>query len=82
MCLMLLDVLDLTLALTSEFLLVRCKLACSLACKFRDKAQPKAHLQTEPTHKKDGSVGCRKPATAAAKCYGHGSAKGRVRVDA
>jgi hypothetical protein len=33
-----LDVLDLTLALTSEFLLVRCKLACSLACKFPDKA--------------------------------------------
>ena len=38
MVLMLLDVLDLTLALTSEFLLVRCKLACSLACKFPDKA--------------------------------------------
>ena len=38
MCLMLLDVLDLTLVITSEFLLVRCKLACSLACKFPDKA--------------------------------------------
>ena len=38
MCLMLLDVLDLTLALTSELLLVRCKLACSLACKYSDKA--------------------------------------------
>ena len=38
MCLMLLDVLDLTLVLTSELLLVRCKLACSLACKFPAKA--------------------------------------------
>ena len=38
MCLMLLDLLDLTLALTSEFLLVRCELACSLACKDSDKA--------------------------------------------
>ena len=38
MCLMLLDVLDLTLALTTEFLLVRCKLACPLACKYPDKA--------------------------------------------
>ena len=38
MVLMLLDVLDLTLVLRSEFLLVSCKLACSLACKFPDKA--------------------------------------------
>ena len=38
MVLMLLDVLDLTLILTSELLLVRCKLACSLACEDSDKA--------------------------------------------
>ena len=38
MCLMLLDVLDLTLVLTSEYLFVRCKLACPLACKHSDKA--------------------------------------------
>ena len=44
MCLMLLDVLDLTLAVTSVFLLVRCKLACSLACKISAKAEPKGPL--------------------------------------
>ena len=38
MFLMPLDVLDLTLVLTSELLLVKCKLACSLACKLPDKA--------------------------------------------
>ena len=38
MVLMLLDVLDLTLVITSEFLLVRCKLVCSLAFKCPDKA--------------------------------------------
>ena len=38
MCLMLLDVLDLTLVLTSELLLVGCKLACPLACKDSYKA--------------------------------------------
>ena len=38
MCLMLLDVLDLTLVLTSEFLLVRCNHACPLACEHSDKA--------------------------------------------
>ena len=38
MCLMLLNVLDLTLAVTSDFSLVRCKLVCSLACKLSDKA--------------------------------------------
>ena len=38
MVLMLLDVLDLTLVLTSELLFVKCKLACSLACKDSDKA--------------------------------------------
>ena len=38
MVVMLLDALDLTLILTSELLLVRCKLACSLACKDSDKA--------------------------------------------
>ena len=38
MVLMLLDVVDLTLVLRSEILLVKCKLACSLACKRPDKA--------------------------------------------
>ena len=38
MVLMLLDVLDLTLVLTSELLLVKCRLACSLACELQDKA--------------------------------------------
>ena len=65
MALMLLDVLDLTLVLTSELLLVRCKLACSLACKDSDKAWPKAHLQTDQTHKRDEPVKCHWNGTAA-----------------
>ena len=38
MVLMLPDVLDLMLVLTSELLLVGCEPACSLACKDSDKA--------------------------------------------
>ena len=38
MCLILLDVLDVTPVVTGEFLLVRCKLPCRLARKHSDKA--------------------------------------------
>ena len=58
MVLMLLDVLDLTLVLTSGLLLVKCKLACSLACKCPDKAEPKAHLSNRPRTKKKEAVWC------------------------
>ena len=87
MCLMLLMCLSLKLAVTSELLLVRCKLACSLACERWRQGLAKGPLgnRTATNNKKNSSCGrtivwiekerVRKPRLW---LRGHGSAKGRV----
>ena len=86
MCLYVLDALDLTLALTSEFLLVRCKLACSLACKMSRQGLAKGPLGNRPATNKKNETKAGLPfrmwkTHGCGLCDGgHGSAKGRVLV--
>ena len=76
MCLMFLMRLPVTLVLMSELLLVRCKLAGLLACK-----RPRQGLAKGPLVKQTRHQRMNEPVTVVTVRYGHGSAKGRVRVD-
>ena len=82
-----LDALELTLAFTGEFLLVRCKLACSLVLErqeTRPSQRPTCKLTRHKTKKKEGKAGVPFRMWKSHGCGscdgGHGSAKGGVHV--